>query len=259
MSNRKLALCLALPLLAALAVFAGSARLHEGSLPGTTAGELQVAQLPLEPDDALTIALGNGEKLVLPADKLPALEAYLDEQEDRHTELARMQAELLDLPASDGEKYVALGYGCGNKRCRTMLIRLNGEDIAGVPLADDAVLVDYKAAPDRTKAVFRFGAPEGAPVIRHRLVPVDLKTMTPVACDGSGEADRCALYVDAATVPIEHYDWEEGNRLLVRAARVEATDYASLLRWFASDPRPTVESELRLSGSDMPELISDPN
>lgn len=209
--------------------------------PSPGSSTTTVRESPLqETSEQLVIAEENRETIVISVQDLPVLRNYLDGQEDRLTEIERMHYVILD--SSRLEKYVLIQYGCGNKQCSTLLVKIYGSNLSSISLAD-GIYQDYRISPDQSKALLRYGYHESAEVIRHTVIVLNLDSMESIPFHTDAATNE---YRDTPTWPIEDMDWIDDDKFTLEIADIDLSTFEALQEWNSTVDRKTKKLEISL-------------
>ncbi|MFJ7935922.1 hypothetical protein [Sporosarcina sp. NPDC096371] len=215
--------------------------LDEKSVTNTSIIENEILAIEVDEEtNALSLCDSQGFAFSIPFSSIPIYEDYLQEQSDRKVEIERTSFELLPFNSSDGGKYGVLTYNCGVKLCSSLLVKLSNT-FTSIELGY-GMLMDMKQSPTLKSAVFRYGVNEGNVVLRNNMIPVNLEKMVllnPVSKELSNE------YIEYATWPITEYKWISEQKISMRVADVQDSEYDSLLTW-SSGSKKTKEIEIEL-------------
>jgi len=195
---------------------------------------------PGEPSLSLSIVDQQGKLVNLRIDQLPVYSEYLESAPDPSDEINRTQYEVLSL--SPEGAYVLLKYGCGNKQCETLLVKIDASNVQSLPLPT-GIFQENKLSPDHGKAVFRYAYNEGGTVVRHILAAVDLHAMQMIPLKPSASAKA---FTDVPTWPIQNYNWVDDTHIRLTTADVQNSDFDTIKKWLSSYSQQMKEVELRL-------------
>lgn len=161
---------------------------------------------------------------------LPELAAYLQEQEDKTGEIARLRT--YPVKKTSEENLFVIGYGCGTKLCSgSTLVKVTDGRTEGLRMPSGLFINSIKSE-DQSRAIFQYGSSEGGMVTRSFIAAVDLKTLSKIPFE-SPEME--SLYSEHPLVPITEVLWTGSRSIELKVADVTATDFASLEHWYASD------------------------
>ena len=203
----------------------------------------EIEKLAIEVNEAaheLNLLDLQGVAFSIPFSSIPVYEKYLYEQSDTLIEIERSSFELLPINSLDDSKYGLLTYNCGVKSCSSLLVKLSNT-FTSIELGY-GMLIDMKQSSNLEHAVFRYGINEGNIVLRNSLIPVNLENM---ALINPVSKELSQGFIENATWPITEYKWDSDQKLSIRVADIQDTDYDSLLTWFNSSKKTKkVEVEL---------------
>lgn len=176
----------------------------------------------------------NGKIFDVPLSSIPPLEQYFKTEMDIKTELERMQVEPIDWKESKDQVFV-LKYGCGNKICNLVLIKLNERKEVKITELTTGIFMDYEVFSN--KSMFRIAVNEGSEVVKHQITAVDLKTMKPL--HPLKESDQ-ALYFSTPHYPITDFKWLSEDQVELTVANISDTTYESIDKWYKRTKPPVI-------------------
>ena len=189
----------------------------------------------------LTLTDDTGKLFELSTNSIPEYEAYLDIQDDAKTEIERTQYEIIN--TSNDEQVILLMYGCGNKQCSTLLIKVKDSEVSSVTLAN-GIFQDYKISPGQDGLLVRYGYNEGGVVVRHILVAIDLQKMKVMPFDSTELAEE---YMYTPTWPIIDYRWIDDEKFLMEKSDLTSSDFETVKNWYATAELQTKIVEISLN------------
>lgn len=182
------------------------------------------------PDKAAAVITSDqGNEIELPLDELPQLRAYLEDEGAAEEELERTA--FSEIETGGTGRLGVVKYGCGNKSCSLLLVRIGDAGTSSIELPR-GLYVDSRAAKGRI--LLRLAYPEGNRVVRHRILPVDYRTMTLLPY--GDENDQKEL-VASPSWPVMDYGWDGTDRIWIETADAEIGEYGNLEPWFADENR----------------------
>ncbi|MEC0241642.1 hypothetical protein P4H66_17630 [Paenibacillus dokdonensis] len=172
---------------------------------------------------------------------LPELAFYLQEQEDKTGEIARLRT--YPVKKTREENLFVIGYGCGTKLCSGLeLVKVTDGRTEGLRMPS-GVLINRIMSDDQSRAIFQYGSSEGGMVTRSSIAAVDLRTLSKIPFESS---EMASLYSEHPLVPITEVLWTGRRTIKLKVADVAATDFASLEQWYASDSQKVKEVLIEL-------------
>ncbi|WP_136608316.1 hypothetical protein [Paenibacillus dokdonensis] len=173
---------------------------------------------------------------------LPELAVYLQEQEDKTGEIARLRT--YPVKKTSEENLFVVGYGCGTKLCSGLeLVKVTDGRTEGLHMPS-GLFINSITSEDQSRAIFQFGSSEGGMVTRSYIAAVDLRTLSKIPFESS---EMESLYSEHPLVPITEVLWTGSKTIKLKVADVAATDFSSLEQWYASDSQKVKEVLIELS------------
>ncbi|RDU36979.1 hypothetical protein DRW41_09790 [Neobacillus piezotolerans] len=162
-----------------------------------------------------------GEKLLnISVDKVPVLNSYLEQFEDKKNELNRMQGKYLF--TYNQKDYILLNYSCGTKLCNHLLLEHNEGKLQSLEMAELSFMQDSKL--NNNYIAFLFGKSEGADVLRNQVIIVDLKRFQEIFPPDDLKI-LCSF-----EFPIQKIEWNDGA-LIANVANITDSTYEGLKEW----------------------------
>lgn len=174
----------------------------------------------------ITLDSGNGKTFNVPISSIPDLEKYLDDATDVKIELERIQVEYLDWNISDND-YFILNYGCGNKICDLVLLRIDKQNEVETIYLTSGSFMGSKVF--EGKAMLRIVVTEGAGIARHQMLIIDLNLMDKLHPLNKNDDE---YYFNSPLYPITEFKWISANTIELVVADIADTSYESLEKWY---------------------------
>lgn len=181
-----------------------------------------------------------GKHFTVPVAALPQLATYLEAESDVEMELARIQYEFL---TEDADNFV-LKYGCGNKQCQLLLVQM--AESGDITTAEIGEGIYAGADVFQQKALIRIAENEGNEVVRHKIVLIDLLTMTPLL---PIEEQLIEHYFTQAIFPITKFEWLDDDTIRLEVAELQDTTFDSIKEWYEADYSSVKTVNIKLRGN----------
>lgn len=174
----------------------------------------------------ITLNSGTGKTFNVPISSIPDLEKYLDDATDVKIELERILVEYLDWNISDND-YFILKYGCGNKICDLVLLRIDKQNEVETIYLTKGSFAGSEVF--EGKAMLRIAVTEGAGIARHQMLIIDLDLMDKLHPLNKNDDE---YYFNSPLYPITEFKWISANTIELVVADIANTSYESLEKWY---------------------------
>ncbi len=178
--------------------------------------------------EELTLSAESGRTINLLIKDIPLYEEYLESQTDIKTEIERTQSEIIDV--NSDMLLILMKYNCGSKQCSTLLVRKKNDEISNISLKD-GIYQDHQLSHDKKSILFRFGYNEGAEIVRHVLIGVNISKMERILIRPVPLADQ---YITEPVWPVLNYTWEGDSHFSIEVPDLRSSDFEVLKNWYNS-------------------------
>jgi len=172
----------------------------------------------------LHIEITNQEPLYVSIDKIPILTSYLEQFEDKKTEINNIRSRYLY--TNNQKDYILVNYSCGMKLCNQLLLEEKQGNIQSIQVSESSFLQDSKYNHDYL--AFLFGRNEGSDVVRNQVVIINLKDFKKIS------PPEDLQLIESFEYPIPMIEWKDGS-LIATIADIDDTSYEGVKEWYTNN------------------------
>ncbi|MFO1443364.1 hypothetical protein KDN24_09105 [Bacillus sp. Bva_UNVM-123] len=183
----------------------------------------------------LPVKIPNQEELYVSIDKVPILKSYLEQFEDKNSEINRIRGRYLY--TNNQKDYILVNYSCGTKLCNQLLLEEKEGDIQSIQVSVSSYLQDFKGNNDYL--AFLFGRNEGSEVVRNQVVIINLRDFQKIS------PPEDLILFESFEYPIPIIEWKDGI-LIGTIATIDDTSYEGIMQWNKSNQAPTQQLKWKM-------------
>ncbi|GIO65894.1 hypothetical protein [Paenibacillus cookii] len=168
----------------------------------------------------LQMKIPNQNPLNISVDKIPILNQYLEQFEDKKNELNRMRINYLF--TNNQKDYILLNYSCGTKLCNQLLLEHKDGEWLSLQISESSFLQVSKQ--NGEKVAFLFGRNEGSEVLRNQVVIVNMKNFQEIS------PPENLKILSSFEYPISMIEWND-DTLIAKVANIDDISFENVKEW----------------------------